>query len=178
MKKKFLLLLAFFTWISYSVKAESYKVFFSPASKCENNLIEQISNCKSSIDAAVYAINNDGIVKALKQAYDRGIKIRILTDKLQAANKNSRVKDLYRYGINIKVNSKFKIEHNKFAVFDGKSIVTGSFNWTTPASEKNSENCLFVFQRNDVIKEYQKRFDYLWKLNRKYKSDEWFNKRI
>lgn len=177
MKKNFLLLLTFLIWVSFSAFAkEDTQVFFSPSLKCENNIVEQINNSTSSIDAAVYAINNEEIVKALKQAYDRGVKIRILTDKLQAANKSSKVTDLYRYGINIRVNSKFRIEHNKFAIFDNKVVSSGSYNWTNPASHKNSENCIFFIDETKVLTEYSERFDYLWRINTKKKSEEFFKK--
>lgn len=58
-------------------------------------------------------------------------------------------------------NIKHKIEHNKFAIFDGVHMVSGSYNWTTNASKNNSENCVFFDQPN---KEYSNRFEYLWNL--------------
>ena len=151
--------------------------FFTPSRKCENSIVQRINKTKKSVDAAVYAINNKDIVEALKKAHDRGVKIRILTDKLQAGNRNSKVRELYDYGIKIRVNSKHKIEHNKFAVFDFNNVVTGSYNWTEPASDKNSENCLFFNQNKKTVREYHDRFNYLWQMNSKKKSDAWFNKK-
>lgn len=148
--------------------------FFTPSKKCENSIIQRINSAEKSIDAAVYAINNKDIVKALKKAHERGVKIRILTDKLQASNKNSEVIELYEFGIKIRVNSKHKIEHNKFAIFDINSVVTGSYNWTEPASDKNSENCLFFNHNKKSIQGYYNRFNYLWQMNTKKKSDDWF----
>lgn len=84
---------------------------------------------------------------------------------------------MYEYGINIRVNSKHKIEHNKFAVFDGKKVSTGSFNWTNSASNKNSENCIFVTQDKKTIDAYKKRFNELWRLNTGKKSRRWFNRK-
>ncbi len=151
-------------------------VHFTPSSKCENLIVNMINNSKKTIDAAVYSINNKQIVAALKNAHDRGVKLRILTDKLQASSKYSKVKDLYLYGVGIKVNSKYKIEHNKFAVFDGNKVSTGSFNWTNNASKSNSENCLFVYRDKKTIKAYKKRFNELWKINSAEKSEAWFEK--
>lgn len=151
------------------------QVYFSPSLKCENNIVKLIDNAQERIDAAVYAINNKDIVNAIKKAHKRGVKIRILTDRLQAANKSSKVKELYGFGVNIRVHSKHKIEHNKFAIFDGKKAVSGSYNWTQPASTKNSENCIFFIKNKEIVKDYQTRFDYLWKINTKQKSDHWFN---
>ena len=149
------------------------QVAFSPSKECENIIIKLIEHA-DKIDIAVFDINNDNIVAALKQAEKQGKKIRILTDKRQASSKNSKVLDLYEAGINIRVHSKNKIEHNKFAVFDNKYVITGSYNWTNPASNKNSENCLLTVENEEIIADYQSRFDYLWRINTKKKSEAWF----
>ena len=154
------------------------EVHFTPSAACENSVVKLINETQKTIDAAVYSINNDQIVNALKKAHQRGVKLRILTDKVQAASKSSKVLDLYQYGINIKVNSRFKIEHNKFAVFDGLRVSTGSFNWTNPASSKNSENCLFVMQDKKVVASYEQRFNELWLLNSDIKSSDWFERKL
>lgn len=164
--------------LSANVEAKDLQIYFSPSSVCENKVVEYIDKSKKRIDVAVYAINNDEIVKALKRAHDRGVKIRILTDRLQASNKNSKVRELYKYGINIRVHSKFKIEHNKFAIYDDEVVSGGSFNWTNPATHKNSENCLFFIENDEALEEYQSRFAYLWRINTKKKSDEWFRERV
>lgn len=152
------------------------RVFFSPSNQCENKIIKLINESEESIDAAIYSINNVDIVEALKKAHKRGVKIRILTDRLQASNKSSKVRELYDSGINIRVHSKHKIEHNKFSVYDGKIAATGSYNWTEPATTKNSENCVFFVNDSSTIEEYQDRFNYLWQINKKYKSELWFNR--
>ena len=152
------------------------EVYFSPSTDCEDKLVDLINNSTETIDVAVYSINNDNIVNALKKAQDRGVRMRVLTDRTQASGKSSKVRELYDSGVNIKVHSKHKIEHNKFAIFDGKMASTGSYNWTNPASNKNSENCVFFIEEQEVIAKYQERFDYLWEINTKNASDTWFNK--
>ena len=122
------------------------------------------------------SINNTNIVNALKKAHNRGIAMRILTDRTQASGKSSKVQELRNAGINIRVHSKHKIEHNKFAVYDGNKASTGSYNWTNPASDKNSENCVFFSNDEGVVQSYKDRFEYLWKVNTKEASDEWFKK--
>ena len=147
-------------------------VAFTPSLECENMIVEQINKAQTSIDVAVYAINNPHIVNALLNARKRQVKIRILTDKLQASNKYSLVPFMYKNGLDIKVNSKYKIEHNKFAVFDYSAVITGSFNWTNAASLKNSENCLLITDEPQTVKDYQTRFEHLWLVNLKSKSDK------
>ena len=174
-------LVAFFLFCtacgSSQTQPQTAEVFFSPSKKCENQLVELIDGSSQTIDGAVYSINNTNIVDALKKAHKRGVKIRILTDRMQAAGKSSKVQKLHDEGLNIRVHSKHKIEHNKFAIFDGKTASTGSYNWTNPATKKNSENCVFFTDDAKVIADYQNRFNYLWQVNTKKASDDWFDKR-
>jgi hypothetical protein len=135
------------------------RVYFTPGKDCENNIIEQINNSKKKIDVAVYSITNDKIVDSLIAAKKRGVKVRIITDRLQSAGKFSLTGKLADAGFPIKTNIKHKIMHHKFAVFDDKEVESGSYNWTTSATKSNAENCMFFEQGN---KEFSGQFDYLW----------------
>lgn len=149
-------------------------VYFTPSNACEDNIIQLLNNAEQQIDIVVYSITNKNITDAIKNAHKRGIKVRILTDKTQASNKSAKASELYNAGLNIKVHSKHRIEHNKFVVVDGKAVMTGSYNWTSSATLKNSENCLKIWNDDKTVSDYQKRFEYLWEVNSKEKSDMWF----
>jgi phosphatidylserine/phosphatidylglycerophosphate/cardiolipin synthase-like enzyme len=51
--------------------------------------------------------------------------------------------------------------HHKFAVFDRKRLMTGSFNWTRSASEDNEEN-LIVTPDANLVAAFSARFEALW----------------
>ena len=48
-----------------------------------------------------------------------------------------------------------------FAIFDGKLLVTGSYNWTEYSEKFNYENAIFI-DDSDVIGKYKKEFDSLY----------------
>lgn len=162
-------------FISFCAWGET-TVYFTPSNACEKTIIKQMYNAKKSIDIVVYSINNWNIVEALKEVKDLGVPIRILTDRQQAGGRGSKVPELHTEGFNIRVNSRHKIEHNKYVVIDGDTVITGSYNWTNPASQKNSENCLMIWNDSKTTKAYQQRFNYLWDINTAEKSEEWFKR--
>ena len=139
------------------------RVYFTPGTDCENNIIAEINNAKK-IDIAVYSITNQNIVDAIIEAKERGAKIRVITDRLQSKGKHSLVDEIESAGIPVITNVGHKIMHNKFAIFDGKRIESGSYNWTESATESNAENCTFFEQEN---KTFSKQFEYLWDLYQK-----------
>ena len=136
------------------------EVYFTPGTQCEDRIVENINKAQT-IDIAVYSITNKKITSALLSAKKRGARIRVVTDRTMAGNKYSKDEVLLKAGIPLRKNKKHKIEHNKFAVFDGSHIVTGSYNWTDAATKNNSENCVFLDALAEV---YSARFEYLWNL--------------
>ena len=70
-----------------------------------------------------------------------------------------------KHGFEIRYHLGFGLMHNKFAVIDDKSLITGSFNWTQTAEERNEENLLIISDKN-TIGQYQQRFEYLWNTSR------------
>jgi len=146
------------------IASAATEVYFSPSNECENRIAQAIENSKTEIVAAVYSINNRKIIQALEAAKQRGVKVRVLTDYLQAAGRGSKVQELIAGGMDVRVHTKFKIEHNKFGIYDGKLVSTGSFNWTGAAARSNSENCLFLDEA-PVIAKFQERFNFLWEKN-------------
>lgn len=169
---KYVVVLTLFLWpLNVFCKTAAY---FSPGLDCETQVINLIENAQKTIDVAIYTLTNEPIVEALENAYKRGVQVRILTDRLQAANKYAKAVYLHQKGIDIRVHTKHRIEHNKFMVVDGQKMITGSYNWTDSATWKNSENCLVLWEEPKTIERYQKRFEYLWELNTRQKSDQWF----
>lgn len=169
MKDKFILfILPAIFWLGvYSGTKEPVRhlaldadIYFSPGVKCENRIVAEIAKAKK-IDVAMYSLTNMLITTALLDAYKRGVDIRVVADRGMSANKHSQVDELANAGIPVRKSKKHKIEHNKFAVFDDRIVVSGSYNWTVAATESNSENCLFFEQPNN---EFSNRFEELWEI--------------
>ena len=136
----------------------SIEAFFTPGTECEDRIIAELGRA-TTIDIAVYSITNPKIADAIIAAHRRGARVRIVTDRTMAGHKSSMIDELVAAGIPVRTNRRHKIEHNKFAVFDNRRMVTGSYNWTTAATKYNSENCIFL---THPVQEYSKRFEYLW----------------
>ena len=145
--------------------------------ECEKKLVELINNAADYIDVSVYAINNKPLINALIAAHQRGVKLRVLTDKLQAAGGSSRIWDLIEAGIDLRVHTHKRIMHTKVAIYDGVSVSSGSLNWTEPAVHKNEEVCDVFVNEPEYAAQHQKLFDERWAANPQEKSDEWIRQK-
>ena len=142
-------------------KAETY---FSPNGGIAAHIIKAINNAKSFIDLAIFDLTADDIASSLEQAQKRGVRIRIIADSRQAKGAYSKIPMLANDQLSLKIThgEGRGIMHNKFAIFDGGRVVSGSYNWTNNAERFNYENAIFITDPN-VITAYQKYFDIMWR---------------
>jgi len=148
------------------------KIFFSPNGGIKEEIIKQIDNAESHIDISMYSFTSEPIAEALVQAKNRGIRVRILLDKLQAAGRYSQYQYLLDNNIKAITDVHAGIMHNKIAIIDGRVLLTGSYNWTESAEERNEENLLLFIDEEEIINIYQARLNYLWGFNNSFWEDE------
>ena len=72
------------------------------------------------------------------------MKITVILDKGQKTAKYSSADFVSHAGITTLIDAKHAIAHNKVMVIDGLVLITGSFNFTKAAEEKNAENLLII----------------------------------
>ena len=139
-------------------------VFFSPNGGIRDKIIAKINLSKTSIKIAIYSFTSGDIAWALENAKNRGVDIQIIADQSQSKGKSSEVPFLISKNFKLKIlQGKGRgIMHNKFAIFDEKEVITGSYNWTNNAESNNYENAIFI-NDPDVTKAYLAEFDKLWK---------------
>ena len=142
------------------------EVYFSLYDNPESIIIKNIDNAKDFINIAMYTFTDREIAQAIIRAKDRGVDIKIYLDRSQVNAKYSKSRYFVNNAIEgIKISSNNYIMHNKFAVIDNKIVITGSYNWTASAGERNDENLLVIDDKN-IVKKYQNQFNNLW--NNKY----------
>jgi phosphatidylserine/phosphatidylglycerophosphate/cardiolipin synthase-like enzyme len=122
----------------------TWQVYFSPKGGCTDAIIRELNNAKSTILVQAYSFTSAPIAKALLNAHKRGVKVEVILDKSQKTQKYSSATFLYNQGIPVKIDAKHAIAHNKVMIIDGETVITGSFNFTKAAEEKNAENLLVI----------------------------------
>lgn len=125
------------------------EVYFSPTSGIRDRLLRAINHTKGTIDLAIFDFTSSELAGALLAAKERGVEIRIVADARQAQGKHSEIPWLLEKGVKVRLarGNGRGIMHHKFAIFDGKLLVTGSYNWTDSAERFNHENKVPLISR-------------------------------
>ena len=157
-------------WVEMAMKAiypvtvtEDYgaQAFFSPGEDCYRHINHRLSSARTSVDLCVFTITDNRIARVIEETHRRGVKVRIISDNDKAHDEGSDIIDLARTGIAVKVDVTPYHMHHKYAIFDNKIIITGSYNWTRSAAEYNEEN-IIDSQDPQLIAPFVKHFAALW----------------
>ena len=137
------------------------EVYFSLSDNPQKAIIKNINQAKAFINIAMYIFTDKEIALPLAKARERGVKVRLYLDKDQVDYKYSQSRFLVQKGIKTRISSNKYIMHNKFAIIDNRILLTGSYNWTFSANNRNDEN-LLIIDDPEIIEIFQNQFINLW----------------
>jgi phosphatidylserine/phosphatidylglycerophosphate/cardiolipin synthase-like enzyme len=124
--------------------APKLAVHFSPNGGCEQEWVARIGGAQKSLRVAAYSFTSRPIADALIAAHARGVDVAVVLDSGNRTDKYSRMAAVVAAGIPVAVDATHKIMHNKFGVFDGSIVLTGSFNLSASANHANAENLITI----------------------------------
>jgi len=146
-------------------QAEEFKAtgtieaLFSPKGGATAAIVKEINSAKNEILVQAYSFTSASISKALVDAHKRGVKIEAVLDKSQKGAKYTSADFISHVGIATYIDSSHAIAHNTIMILDRATLITGSFNFTKAAEEKNAENLLCIKGNKPLVDRYIKNFE-------------------
>lgn len=137
------------------------EAYFSPGDECPRRIAGLLGQARQRVEICVFTITDDRITEAILGAYRRGVALRVVTDNDKMTDEGSDVDRLRFAGVPIRVDRTEYHMHHKFALFDGATLLTGSYNWTRSASLYNDENFI-VTGDPQLFSRFAERFERLW----------------
>ena len=148
------------------------EVAFSPNGGGAGLIIRTIGEAKKTIQVQAYSFTNADIAKALLDAHKRGVNVRVVLDKSQETEKYTSATFLANAGVPVRIDDDFAIAHSKIMILDEETVITGSFNFTKAAEERNAENVLVIRGNRELAKLYLQNWQWRWDASEAYKRKE------
>ena len=135
--------------------------YFSPGDSCLRRLGDLMRGCKATLDICVFTIADDRLTDAILECHARGVQVRVVSDNDKQHDSGSDIDRLRARGVQVRVDDAPSHMHHKFALFDGRVLANGSFNWTRSATRDNDEN-LVVSDDANLVRVFGLQFGKLW----------------
>lgn len=132
-------------------------VHFSPKGGATDAIVNRINLAEKEVLVQAYNYASVEIADALIAAKNRGVKVTLLIDGKQPTANGNQLQYSKDHGLDVHLDKKHAISHNKVMVIDNKWVHTGSFNFSSNAENRNAENSVWC-QDNDMAKIYSDNF--------------------
>ena len=141
------------------VTTPSIEHHFSPKGGCTDALVRELKGARHEILVQAYSFTSDPLTFGLIDAKKRGVDVKILLDKSNEQDEHSDLHIFLEHGLSPLTDHEHAIAHNKIMIVDGKTVITGSFNFTNQAEHQNAENLLIIKGHPELLKAYRQNFD-------------------
>jgi len=132
----------------------------------EGRLIEKINAAQTSVHIASFEFDLLPVAEALIAAHNRGVDVRWVTDDEHGLDADTdpgggQFAMLQNAGIEVRADTRSALMHNKFWIFDGQILWTGSTNITESGIFVQDNNTI-VFFSPELAVIYEREFQEMW----------------
>jgi phosphatidylserine/phosphatidylglycerophosphate/cardiolipin synthase-like enzyme len=131
---------------------------FSPKEGCTDAVVREIKQARHEVLVQAYSFTSKPIAQALIEAKARGVHVEILLDRSNEQETYTELPHLISEGLHPFIDAQHAIAHNKIMIIDGRTLLTGSFNFTHQAESENAENLLVIKGLGELVKTYRQNF--------------------
>jgi phosphatidylserine/phosphatidylglycerophosphate/cardiolipin synthase-like enzyme len=122
---------------------------FTPHDDGEAVLLRVIGEARRSLLVQAYVFTSRAIADALVAAHRRGVQVQVLADaEMNRREKGNALPRLLAAGVPVALETRYNAAHNKLLIADaegpGCAVLTGSYNFSWSAQNRNAENIIVV----------------------------------
>ncbi|MDE0687255.1 MAG: phospholipase D-like domain-containing protein [Candidatus Poribacteria bacterium] len=132
--------------------------YFSPDNDILSSLVKEIESAKKSIHFMAFSFTEDTLGSAMRDRFESGIDIQGVFEKRQISQ-YSEYEQMKAAGMSVIQDRNKGTMHHKVIVIDEETVITGSYNFSKNAEERNSENLLIIKGNPDIAQAYLAEFD-------------------
>jgi phosphatidylserine/phosphatidylglycerophosphate/cardiolipin synthase-like enzyme len=140
------------------------EAYFTPGDDVAKVIAQRIDAARHTVQVQAYLFTSRRIATALANAARRGVDVELVADaKQHEAGGLPVLGQLERAGVRIWLQGDYAAFHNKVVLVDAASaspvVITGSYNFTQAAQEKNAENVVVISASAEVAARFRRDFE-------------------
>jgi phosphatidylserine/phosphatidylglycerophosphate/cardiolipin synthase-like enzyme len=156
---------------SVTVASTDLEIRFAPEDEAMAHLISLVEGAQESIYFMAFSFTDDNLAAAMLDKIEEGVEVKGIFETRGSESPYSELYSIACAGMDVRQDGNPGTMHHKVIIIDGRTLATGSFNFSENADESNDENLISL--ANAVIaRQYQREFDRLWAEARPIPDEE------
>ena len=144
-----------------TVKSTPLQVLFAAEDDVMSHLVSLVEGAQESVRFMAFSFTHDDLAAALLDQAQAGLDIKGIFETRGSETPYSELYSLACAGLEVRQDGNPRTMHHKVLVIDGRTVVTGSFNFSDNADESNDENAV-ILSNSVIARQYLREFDRLW----------------
>ncbi len=143
---------------SLTIADTPVEIYFSPDDHAASRIVELIQGARESIHFMAYSFTSNDIGNAIIQKAQEGLAVGGVMDESQATQQGNEYDPFKQANLDVRLDGNANgLMHDKVIIIDARYVITGSYNFTASAEDKNDEN-LVIIDNIDVANVYFQEF--------------------
>lgn len=152
--------------LAHAEPALPVEIHYAPSEDLEAIDVRAIANAAETVDMAAYVLSDGAVIRALRDAADRGVTVRLYLDKGQYAqhgpDRGGPIGELLSLpNVFARVKGKGVLMHLKAYAVDSELLRTGSGNFSR-SGLASQDNDLILVSDVTAIAQFERNFDSIW----------------
>ncbi len=144
---------------SLTVEGIRLDTSFSPDDGTAAQILDLIYSAEKSIYFMAFSFTSDDIAAAMIEQAARGVDVAgVMEESQYHSNTGGEFDNLLNSGIDVRLDGNRNNMHHKVIIMDDAIVITGSYNFSRSAEERNDENTLFIYSA-EVATQYLAEFE-------------------
>jgi phosphatidylserine/phosphatidylglycerophosphate/cardiolipin synthase-like enzyme len=148
---------------SVTVNGTPIQIYFSPEDKVMEQVIPLVSSAQSNIRFMAFSFTDYPLAKAMIDRAAAGVNTAGIYEKTGSETEGAEMKTFYCAKVPVRQDGNPRFLHDKIIVIDNHIVVSGSFNFSSNATENNDENVIII-DSPEIASLYMQEFARLWSI--------------
>lgn len=128
-----------------TINGVDFEVYFSPDDQPADRFVELLYGAQESIYFLAFSFTSDEISAALQDRFNADVAVRGVMETDQVRTNEGTEYDTFRQlGMIVRLDGNPGDMHHKVIIIDERIVITGSYNFSRSAEERNDENVLII----------------------------------
>jgi phosphatidylserine/phosphatidylglycerophosphate/cardiolipin synthase-like enzyme len=148
---------------SVTLNGTPIQIYFSPEDKVMDRIIPIVSSAQSNIRFMAFSFTDYPLAKAIIDRAAAGVDAAGVYEKVGSETEGSEMKTFFCARVPVRQDGNPRFLHDKIIILDNHIVISGSFNFSSNATENNDENVIII-DNPDIASLYMQEFARLWSI--------------
>jgi len=148
---------------SLAVNGTPIQIYFSPEDQVLDHMIPVVSSATKSIHFMAFSFTDYPLAKAMLDRASAGVDVSGVFEKVGSETDSSELHTFFCAKVPARQDGNPKFLHDKVIIVDNRLVISGSFNFSTNATESNDENVMII-DNPQIANLYTQEFQRVWAI--------------